>query len=98
VKSEEKSLQQARSEGAMALFGEKYGDTVRTVIVENGSRYSYELCGGVHVHETGDIGSFVFISEGSVSAGVRRVEALTGNAAFAHIQERLNSLTHIAAQ
>ena len=73
VKAEEKSLAQARSEGAMALFGEKYGERVRTIIVgENGKRYSYELCGGVHVGETAEIGPFIIVNEGSVSAGIRR--------------------------
>jgi alanyl-tRNA synthetase len=98
VKSEVKSLQQAKSEGAMALFGEKYGETVRTVIIENGTRYSYELCGGVHVASTADIGMFLIVSEGSVSAGVRRVEALTGGAAIAYIQEKLDILAHVAGQ
>lgn len=98
VKSEVKSLQQAKSEGAMALFGEKYGETVRTVIIENGTRYSYELCGGVHVASTADIGMFIIVSEGSVSAGVRRVEALTGGAAIAYIQEKLDTLAHVAGQ
>lgn len=93
VRDEQKSLDQARSEGAMALFGEKYGDVVRTVIIENGAdRYSYELCGGVHVRETAEIGSFVFVGEGSVSAGIRRVEALTGRGAADYIRGRLNLL------
>jgi alanyl-tRNA synthetase len=98
VKSAVKSLQQAKSEGAMALFGEKYGETVRTVIIENGTRYSYELCGGVHVSSTADIGMFLIVSEGSVSAGVRRVEALTGSAAVAYIQQKLDLLADVAGQ
>ncbi len=98
VTAEEKSLAQARQEGAMALFGEKYGDVVRTVVVaNNGSRYSYELCGGVHVRETSEIGLLVVVSEGSVSAGIRRVEALTGRAAREYIQRNLNTLNHSAA-
>jgi alanyl-tRNA synthetase len=96
VKAEEKSLAQARQEGAMALFGEKYGDRVRTIIIsDNGSRYSYELCGGVHVAETAEIGLMVIVSEGSVSAGIRRVEALTGRAAREYIQDSLDLLHHI---
>lgn len=92
-----KSLQQARDEGATALFGEKYGDTVRTVIIQNGdNRYSYELCGGVHVPQTADIGLFVFTSEGSVSAGIRRVEALTGRAAIDYVQAQARTLGQIA--
>jgi alanyl-tRNA synthetase len=99
VVSTVKPLAQARSEGAMALFGEKYGDTVRTVVIgENGTRYSYELCGGVHVRETGEIGTFVFTGEGSVSAGIRRVEALTGRGAVEYIQDQLGTLNRLASQ
>ncbi len=99
VSAAQKSLEQARREGAMALFGEKYGDTVRTVVIEDGDqRYSYELCGGLHVRRTSEIGSFVFTSEGSVSAGVRRVEALTGRAANEYLREQLGVLTAIASQ
>ncbi len=96
VQSEEKPLEQARQEGAMALFGEKYGDVVRTVSIANGTRYSYELCGGVHVKETAEIGLLVIVSEGSVSAGIRRVEALTGRAAREYIQHNLNMLHRMA--
>ncbi len=97
VKSLEKSLSQARQEGAMALFGEKYGDTVRTItIANNDDRYSYELCGGVHVRETAEIGLLVIVGEGSVSAGIRRIEALTGHAAREYVQENLNKLHNIA--
>jgi alanyl-tRNA synthetase len=97
VKAEEKSLEQARGEGAMALFGEKYGDRVRTItIAQNGDRYSYELCGGVHVPETAEIGPFIIVNEGSVSAGIRRVEALTGRGAVEYIQHQLNTLGDIA--
>lgn len=93
-----KSQEQARAEGAMALFGEKYGDTVRTVSIgSNGKRYSYELCGGTHLKATGEIGAFVFTSEGSVSAGIRRVEALTGHGAVEYIQNRLQLLNTLAA-
>ncbi len=99
VYAENKSLEQARSEGAMALFGEKYSDLVRTVAIEtDGKRYSYELCGGVHVRRTAEIGSFVFTSEGSVSAGIRRVEALTGIAAHNYLQGKVSLVDEIAAQ
>ncbi|MDE2855673.1 MAG: alanine--tRNA ligase [Chloroflexota bacterium] len=95
----QKSLEQARREGAMALFGEKYGDTVRTVAIEDGGqRYSYELCGGAHVGRTSEIGSFVFTSEGSVSAGIRRVEALTGRAANDYLRGQLDALAAITRQ
>jgi len=100
VRAEEKSLAQARQEGAMALFGEKYGDRVRTIVIDDprGSRYSYELCGGVHVSETAEIGPFLIVSEGSVSAGIRRVEALTGAGAVEYIQDKIGAINHLAAQ
>ncbi|WP_439559553.1 alanine--tRNA ligase [Dyadobacter sp.] len=73
-------IQQALNEGATATFGEKYGDFVRLIIFD--PNYSFELCGGTHVPSTGQIGVFKFTSEGSVSAGVRRVEAVTGEKAL----------------
>jgi alanyl-tRNA synthetase len=98
VISQEKALAQARSEGAMALFGEKYGERVRTVVIaQNDHRYSYELCGGVHVKETGQIGPFVIVSEGSVSAGIRRIEALTGHSAVKYIQSQREQIDQIAS-
>jgi alanyl-tRNA synthetase len=97
VYAETKPLQQAKDEGAMALFGEKYADTVRTVIVDNGDqRYSYELCGGLHVNTTSDIGLFVLADEGSVSAGIRRVEAYTGQRAIDYVQAQRNLLKAVA--
>lgn len=90
-------LEKAKAGGAMALFGEKYADTVRTIIV-GGKDYSYELCGGNHVDHTGTIGAFVFTAEGSVAQGIRRVEALTGREADAYIRQNLHRLQQAAAQ
>jgi alanyl-tRNA synthetase len=86
-------LDQAISTGAMALFGEKYGEQVRVVSVPGFSR---ELCGGTHVRRTGDIGVCKVIYEGSISAGVRRIEAITGEAALRQYQESSASLKRIA--
>ncbi len=87
-----KPLQQAIAEGAMALFGEKYGETVRTVRIGEPEPFSHELCGGTHVSETGDIGLFLITSEGSAAAGVRRIEAVTGRAAYELVQKRFKAL------
>lgn len=95
---------EAIAAGAMALFGEKYGDIVRTVTVADPTPgkeslpYSFELCGGLHVGETGEIGLFRFVTEEAVGAGVRRVEAVTGRGAYEFVSDRLNLLDRLASK
>jgi alanyl-tRNA synthetase len=89
VQTEVRSTEEAIAAGAMALFGEKYGDRVRVVSVPG---FSVELCGGTHVRATGDIGTFLVVEETGVAAGVRRIEALTGQGAIARVQEQRGSL------
>ncbi len=96
------SPDEARQMGAMALFGEKYGDEVRVVSMggphgELDRDYSIELCGGTHVRRTGDIGLLKIVAEGAVAAGVRRIEALTGTGAKAWLSERDHLLTEAAS-
>ncbi len=91
--------EEAIAAGAMALFGEKYGDEVRVLSMggEDGQKYSVELCGGTHALRTGDIGLFHIIGEGAVSAGVRRIEAVAGAAAEEHVRHQGQLLADAAA-
>ena len=106
VYKQTKSLDEAKKEGAMALFGEKYGETVRTVsIMEADSesdsstvgKYSYELCGGTHLERTSDVGAFLIVSESSIASNVRRIEAVTGRGAYELIARRFKAARRAAA-
>ena len=93
---EELPLEIAKKKGAIAMFGEKYGEVVR--VVSFGEDVSVEFCGGTHVKNTADIGSFYIIKESGVSAGIRRIEAVVGASAFKYTKEQLNKLNELQAE
>jgi alanyl-tRNA synthetase len=99
VNTSEMSIAEAKTKGAMMLFGEKYGDEVRVLAIGNKTNdqyFSVELCGGIHVERTGDIGLLKITSEGGIAAGVRRIEAMTGLNALNFIQMSEHQLSQIA--
>lgn len=97
VQAEVMAIADAKAKGAMALFGEKYGDSVR-VLTMGSENFSIELCGGTHVARTGDIGLFKITSEGGVASGVRRIEAKTGFGALAYVHQEEAVLADVAQQ
>jgi alanyl-tRNA synthetase len=95
VETVETDIETAKARGAMALFGEKYGDSVR--VLSMGGDFSVELCGGIHANRTGDIAVFKIVSEGGVAAGVRRIEAVTGAAALGYLNAAEDQLKEAAS-
>ena len=98
VQKTEDSYASAIEKGAIAFFGDKYESDVRLVEISNGNRFSFEVCGGTHVHGTGEVGSFYILDEFSIGSGLRRIEAVTGRSAekvFSENYQTINSLSEI---
>jgi alanyl-tRNA synthetase len=94
IKMEEMPIDEAKKLGAMALFGEKYGDIVRVVSMGD---YSVEFCGGTHIDNTGKVGGFKITSEGGIASGVRRIEAITGSNVIRYLADKQNVISSVAA-
>jgi alanyl-tRNA synthetase len=92
----EKTLDEALAGGANALFGEKYDEIVRNITIGEGHPFSNELCGGTHVHNTAEVGTFIIISEGSAAAGIRRIEAVTGSESYNRIKQQTRTIDQLA--
>jgi len=98
VHKKETTYRDAIDNGALAFFGDKYGDKVRVIEVSNGSRFSYEVCGGTHIQRTGEIGSFYILSDSSIGSGLRRIEAVAGRAAEEMVSSNLKLLANLAKE
>ena len=94
IKMEEMPIEEAKKLGAMAIFGEKYGDIVRVVSMGD---YSIEFCGGTHIDNTGKVGGFKIISESGIAAGVRRIEAITGSKVISYLESKQATISNVAA-
>ncbi len=97
VHHSEDSYRSALDRGALAFFGDKYEDTVRLVEIANGATFSFEVCGGTHVHRTGELGAVYVMGESSIGAGMRRIEAVSGRGAERTVRSRLNASDTAAA-
>ncbi len=93
----EDTYSSAINRGALAFFGDKYGDTVRLIEIANGTSFSFEVCGGTHVHNTGEVGSFYLLNESSIGSGIRRIEAVSGRSGEKLVWDRFKETEHLAA-
>ena len=97
VRWSEDAYSSATQRGALAFFGDKYGEKVRLIEIANGSTFSFEVCGGTHVERTGELGAVYILGESSVGAGMRRIEAISGRAAEREVRTRFNMTATLAA-